>query len=135
MLKGFKQFILRGNVVDLAVGVVVGASFGTVVAALVKDLITPFIAALVKAPDFSKLAFVVNGSQFMYGDFLNAIISFVIVAAVVYFFVVLPINALVSRMHREPPPDPTTMKCPQCLSEIPVGAKRCAFCTAQLTSP
>jgi large conductance mechanosensitive channel len=132
MMKGFKQFLLRGNVVDLAVGVVIGAAFGAVVTALVKDLLTPFIAAVVHKPDFSGFSFTINNSKFLYGDFLNAIISFVIIAAAVYFFVVLPINALISRAHREPPADPTTRKCPQCLSEIPIGAKRCAFCTSEV---
>jgi large conductance mechanosensitive channel len=134
MLKGFKQFLLRGSVVDLAVGVVVGAAFGAVVTAMVKDLLTPLIAAVVKAPDFSGLYFTVNGSKFLYGDFVNAAISFVIVAAAVYFFVVLPINALVSRARREPPADPTTKKCPECMSEIPIGARRCAFCTSTISS-
>jgi large conductance mechanosensitive channel len=129
MLKGFKQFVLRGNVVDLAVGVVIGAAFGTVVTALVKDLITPFISAIAKRPDFAGLAFTINGSKFMYGDFFNAVISFLLVAAAVYFFVVTPMNMLVSRMHKEPPPDPATKKCPECLSEIPKEAKRCAFCS------
>jgi large conductance mechanosensitive channel len=131
-MKGFKQFLLRGNVVDLAVGVVIGAAFGAVVTALVKDLLTPFIAAIVKQPDFSAFSFAVNNSKFLYGDFINAVLSFVIIAAAVYFFVVLPINALVSRARREPPADPTTKKCPECLSEIPIGAKRCAFCTSQI---
>ena len=134
MLKGFKQFLLRGNVVDLAVGVVIGAAFGAVVSAMVKDLLTPLIAAVVHKPDFSEFSFTVNNSKFLYGDFLNAIISFVIIAAAVYFFVVLPINALISRAHREPPADPTTRKCPQCLSEIPIGAKRCAFCTSEIAA-
>jgi large conductance mechanosensitive channel len=133
MLKGFKQFLLRGNVVDLAVGVVIGAAFGSVVTALVKDLMTPLIAAIVKAPDFSGLFFTVNGSKFLYGEFLNAAISFVIIAAAVYFLVVLPINALIARAKREPPADPTTRKCPECLSEIPIGARRCAFCTSAVT--
>lgn len=135
MIKGFKQFILRGNVVDLAVGVVIGAAFSAVVAALVKDLITPLIGAIVKAPDFSNLAFTINGSSFMYGDFLNALLSFVLVAGAVYFFVVTPINALIarSRNRKEPSEDPTTKKCPECLSEIAVEAKRCAFCTSVLS--
>lgn len=132
MLKGFKQFILRGNVVDLAVGVVIGASFGTIVTALVADLITPLIGAIVKTPDFSKLTFYINHSQFKYGDFLNALISFLLVAAAVYFFVVVPINALLMRMRHAQPVDPTTKKCPECMSDIPIGAKRCAFCTTQL---
>ncbi len=131
-MKGFKQFLLRGNVVDLAVGVVIGAAFGTVVAALVKDLLTPLIAAFAAKPDFGSLSFTLNGSKFPYGDFLNAVLSFVIIAAAVYFFVVLPINALIARAHHEPPADPTTRKCPECLSEIPIGAKRCAFCTSQI---
>jgi large conductance mechanosensitive channel len=129
-MRGFRQFLLRGNVVDMAVGVVIGASFGAVVSALVKDLLTPFIAAIVGKPDFSALVFELNGSRFLYGDFVNAVLSFVLIAATVYFFIVLPVNALVARSHREPPPDPTTRKCPECLSEIPVGARRCAHCTA-----
>ncbi len=129
-MKGFKQFLLRGNVVDMAVGVVIGASFGAVVAALVKDLITPLVAAVVGKPDFSGLSFEINGSRFLYGDFVNAVLAFVLVAAAIYFFVVLPVNALVSRSRREPPPDPTTRKCPECLSEIPIAARRCAHCTS-----
>jgi large conductance mechanosensitive channel len=131
-MKGFKQFLLRGNVVDLAVGVVVGAAFGTVVSALVKDLLTPLIAAIAEKPDFSAFSFTLNGSKFLYGDFLNAIVSFVIVAAAIYYLVVLPINALVARAHREPPADPTTKKCPECLSEIPIEARRCAHCCSPL---
>lgn len=135
-MKGLKQFLLRGNVVDLAVGVVIGAAFGAVVTALVKDLITPLIAALVKQPDFSGLAFTLNGSKFLYGDFINALLSFLIIAAAVYFFVVLPVNALIARMRGEPvPADPTSRKCPECLSEIPIGARRCAFCSSEVTSP
>jgi len=133
-MKGFKQFLLRGNVVDLAVGVVMGVAFGSVVAAIVKDLLTPLIAAVVKAPDFSGLYFTLNGSKFLYGEFVNAAIAFVIVATAVYFFVVLPINALIARAKREPPADPTTKKCPECLSEIPIGARRCAFCTSLISS-
>jgi large conductance mechanosensitive channel len=132
MAGGFKQFLLRGNVVDLAVGVVVGAAFGGVVTAFTKDLLTPLIAAIAGKPDFSAIQFTVNGSKFLLGDFVNAVVSFVIVATAVYYFVVLPINALVSRARREPPADPTTKKCPECLSEIAIGAKRCAFCTTQL---
>jgi large conductance mechanosensitive channel len=129
MLSGFKQFILRGNVVDLAVGVVIGAAFGSVVTALTKDLLTPLIAALVGKPDFSAFKFTINGSIFPVGDFINAVVSFVLIAAAVYFFVVTPINALVARMRKAPAPaDPTTKKCPECLSEIPLDAKRCAFC-------
>ncbi len=129
MLKEFKQFLLRGNVVDLAVGVVVGAAFGTVVTALVSDLLTPFIAAIAKVPDFSNLMFTLNGSQFKYGHFINALISFVLVAAAVFFFVVKPMNMLIARSHKEPPADPTTKKCKECLSEIPIQATRCAHCT------
>ncbi len=131
MLKGFKQFLLRGNVVDMAVGIVIGAGFGGVVTGLVKDLLTPFIAAVAKQPDFSALTFTINGSKFLYGEFVNALLSFLITAAAVYFFVVLPINALIARARKEPPADPTTYKCPECLSEIPIGARRCAFCTSQ----
>jgi large conductance mechanosensitive channel len=130
MLKGFKQFILRGNVVDLAVGVVIGASFGTVVTSLVKDIFTPFISLIFKAPDFSGLAFTIRETSFMYGNFLNALIAFIIVAAAVYFFVVTPINTLIKKTRKEKPLDETTKKCTECLSEIPIDAKRCAFCTS-----
>jgi large conductance mechanosensitive channel len=130
-MNGFKQFLLRGNVVDLAVGVVIGAAFGAVVTAFVKDLLTPLIAAIVEKPDFSGLTFTIHGSKFLYGDFVNALISFVLIAAAVYYFVVLPVNALVARSRRsEKPADPTTKKCPECLSEIPIDARRCAFCTS-----
>ncbi len=129
-MKGFKQFLLRGNVVDLAVAVVIGAAFGAVVTAFVKDLLTPLIAAIVGKPDFSALVFEVNGSKFLYGDFINALISFLLIAAAVYFFVVLPINTLVQRFRKAPAtPDPTTKKCPECLSEIPIDARRCGHCT------
>ncbi len=127
-MKGFKAFLLRGNVVDLAVGVVIGIAFGVVITAFVKDLVTPLIAALGGKPDFANLYFTINNSKFLYGDFLNALLAFALIAAVIYFFVVLPINALVERSRKEPPADPTTKKCTECLSEIPVGAKRCAFC-------
>jgi large conductance mechanosensitive channel len=130
MLSGFKQFILRGNVVDLAVGVVIGAAFGSVVTALTKDLLTPLIAAIVKAPDFSALKWTLNGSTFQYGDFVNTVISFLLVAGAVYFFVVTPINALIARTRKDPAPaDPTTRKCPECLSEIPIDARRCSHCS------
>lgn len=128
MLKEFKQFLLRGNVVDLAVGVVIGAAFGTVVSAIVSDLLTPFIAAIAKVPDFSGLFFVINGSKFMYGHFINALISFILVASAVFFFVVKPMNVLISRSKKEIPTDSTTKKCAECLSEIPIEAKRCAHC-------
>lgn len=130
-MKGFKQFLLRGNVVDMAVGIVVGAAFGGVVTGFVKDLLTPFIAAIVKQPDFSALTFTINGSKFLYGEFINALLSFLIIAAAVYFFVVVPVNALITRARREPPADPSTRKCTECLSEIPIGARRCAFCSSQ----
>lgn len=129
MFKGFKQFILRGNVIDMAVGVVVGAAFATVVSAFTKDLLTPLIAALVGKPDFSAIQFTVNGSVFAVGDFINAAVSFALVSAAVYFFVVTPVNALVARMRKAPAPaDPTTKKCAECLSEIPIDARRCAHC-------
>ena len=128
-MKGFKQFLLRGNVVDMAVGIVIGAAFGTVVTGFVKDLLTPFIAALVKQPDFSALAFTINGSKFLYGDFINALVSFLIIAGAVYFFVVLPMKTLIARMRKEPPADPTTKKCPECKMEIPIDASRCGHCT------
>lgn len=130
-LKGFKQFLLRGNVIDLAVAVVLGAAFGAVVTALVKDLITPLIAAIVGKPDFSQIVFTVNGSKFMIGDFLNAVVSFLLIASAVYFFIVLPVNAIMARLRRgETPPDPTTKNCPECLSVIPIAARRCSFCTS-----
>ena len=130
-MKGFKQFIMRGNVLDLAVAVVMGAAFGAVVTALVKDLLTPLIAAIVGKPDFSAIQFEVNASKFLIGDFINALISFILIAAAVYFFVILPMNALMARMRRgEAPPDPTSKECPECLSSIPIAAKRCAFCTS-----
>jgi large conductance mechanosensitive channel len=130
MLSGFKQFILRGNVVDMAVGVVIGAAFATVVSALTKDLLTPLIAAIAGKPDFSAITFTIHNSKFMLGDFINAVIAFLLVAAAVYYFVVTPVNLLVARMHRSAAPaDPTTKKCPECLSEIPLDARRCAHCT------
>jgi large conductance mechanosensitive channel len=129
-MKGFKQFLLRGNVVDLAVGVVIGAAFGTVVNALVKGLLTPLIAAVVKQPDFSAISFTINGSKFLVGDFVNTVVSFVIIAAAVYFAVVLPMNALMARAQRqEKATQPSSKKCPECLSEIPIDARRCAHCT------
>jgi len=134
MLKGFREFLLRGNVIDLAVAVVIGGAFGAVVTALVKDLITPLIAAIVGKPDFSAISFTVNGSQFPVGDFINALISFLLVGAAVYFFVVVPMNAFMARMRRgEAPADPTTKKCPECLSDVPIGARRCAACTSALS--
>jgi large conductance mechanosensitive channel len=132
-MKGFKQFILRGNVVELAVAVVMGAAFTAVVTAFVKDLLTPVIAAIVGEPDFSAIALDVNGSKLLIGDFLNALFAFLMVAIAVYFFVILPMNTLVARMRRgEAAPDPTTKKCPECLSEVAIAARRCAFCTSPL---
>ena len=128
-MRGFKTFLLRGNVVDLAVGFVIGVAFGAVVTALVKDLVTPLIAAIFGKPDFGALTFTINNSKFLYGDFINAVVAFVLVAAVIYYLVVVPYTALVSRSRKEPPADPTTKKCTECLSEIPIAATRCAFCT------
>lgn len=130
MLKGFRDFMLRGNVVDLAVAVVMGAAFGALVSAFVKDLLTPLIAAIAGRPDFSALKFTINNSEFLYGDFLNVLLSFLLVGAAVYFFVVVPMNALQARIRREAPAPPATKQCPECLSEIPAAARRCAHCTA-----
>src|SRR5215469_11893689 len=131
MLQGFKKFLFRGNVVDLAVAVVMGAAFGAVVTSLVTNIFTPFIAAIVGKPDFSNLSVTINNSKIMYGSFLNAVISFLLIAAAVYFFIVMPMNAFTERLRRgEAPPDPTTKKCPECLSEIPIAARKCAFCTS-----
>ena len=132
MLKGFRQFILRGNVVDLAVAVVIGVAFGAVVTALVEDLLTPLIAAIVGKPDFSNLTFTINNSQFLYGKVINALIAFLGVAVAVYFFVIVPIERL-QKLRAKPPVDVTTRACPECLSDIPKQARRCAFCTAQVT--
>jgi len=132
-MRGFKAFLLRGNVVELAVAVVVAVAFGLVVTAFVKDLVTPLVAALFGKPDFGALTFTINNSKFLYGDFINAIVSFLIVAAVIYFFVVVPYTALLARARKEPPADPTTKKCTECESEIPIGARRCAFCTSPQT--
>lgn len=129
ILKGFKDFIMRGSVVDLAVGVMIGAAFNTVVSALVKDLMTPLIAAIFKQPNFSNFSFTLNGSQFLYGDFLNNLISFFITAVTIYFFIVVPINKL-SGMRKGPAPEATTKVCPECLSNIPAKAHRCAYCTS-----
>lgn len=131
MLDGFKKFILRGNVVDMAVGVVIGAAFAGVVAGLTSAFLNPLIKLATGGGEkFSTLQFTINGVAFPLDNFINAVISFILIAAAVYFFVVLPVNALVARMHRgEVPPDPTTKKCPECLSEIPLDARRCAHCT------
>jgi large conductance mechanosensitive channel len=135
MFKGFKQFLLRGNVIDLAVAVVIGGAFGAVVSALVKDLITPLIAAIVGKPDFSAIKFTVNTSTFLIGEFTNAVVAFVLVAAAVYFFVVVPVNAVMARVRRgQAPPDPTTRQCPECLSTVPIKARRCAYCTSVIAA-
>ena len=134
MLNDFKAFLLRGNVVDLAVAIVIGVAFTAVITAFVEDLVTPLIAAIGGEPDFSALDFTINGSTFRYGDFINKIISFLIISAVIFFFVVQPVNYLMQRAKKEPPPDPTLKKCPECLSDIPIDARRCAFCTAQLAA-
>jgi large conductance mechanosensitive channel len=130
MIKEFREFILRGNLVDLAVAVVIGAAFGALVGALVKDLITPIVAAVFGKPDFSGLSFTINDSRFLYGDFLNALITFVSIAAAVFFFVVKPVNELMARFG--PKKEADTRECPECTSEIPVRARRCAFCTSQV---
>ena len=129
VLEGFKNFIMKGNAVDLAVGVVIGASFGTLVTTLVKGLLTPLIGAIAKVPDFSNLFFTLNGSKFMYGELINALISFILVAASIYFFVVLPMNMIMEKTKKKAEEAPTTKKCPECLSEIPIEAKRCAHCS------
>jgi large conductance mechanosensitive channel len=132
LVNDFKQFLLRGNVVDLAVAVVIGAAFGAVVTALVQDFVTPLIAAIGGQQDFSALDFTINNSTFMYGDFINKVITFVLIAVVIFFLVIAPLNALIARSRREPPADPSTRKCPECLSEIPAEARRCAFCTSEV---
>jgi large conductance mechanosensitive channel len=130
----FKEFIMRGNVVDLAVAVVIGAAFSDIVNAFVADLITPLIAAIGGQPDFSAISFKINGSEFLIGHFINVVIAFLIIAAVIFFFVVKPLNMLQERSTRaQGTPDPTTTKCPHCLSEVPMEASRCAFCTSELT--
>jgi large conductance mechanosensitive channel len=129
MLSGFKKFILRGNVVDLAVGVVIGAAFGGVVTAFTKDLLTPLIAAIVGKPDFSSLGFTIGKTAFPIGDFINAVVSFLLVAGAVYFFVIVPLNALTARLNPHKEAAPTTKPCPECLSDIPIEARRCAHCT------
>ncbi len=129
MFQGFKTFLFRGNVADLAVAVVIGAAFGAVVNSLVVNIVTPIIAALVGQPDFSSIQFTLNGTPIMVGAFLNAVIAFVLVAMAIYLFLVAPMNAWTARQKRgEAPADPTSKKCPECVSEIPIAAKRCAFC-------
>ena len=131
-MKDFKEFLLRGNLVDMAVGIVIGIAFAAVVTALVSDLVTPLIAAIGGKPDFSSLSFTINKSHFLYGSFINALIAFIVIAAVIYFLVVKPVNALMARRKTEPPVDETTRECPHCLSQIPIGARRCAFCTQEV---
>lgn len=132
LLQDVKKFLLRGNVVDMAVAVVIGAAFATLVKALVEDLITPLIGIIGKK-DFSAFAFSLRGSTFHYGDFINALLSFLIIATVVYFLIVVPMNTLIARSRMDAKPaDPTTQKCPECMSEIPLGARRCRFCTSQI---
>jgi large conductance mechanosensitive channel len=131
-MKDFKQFLLRGNLVDMAVGIVIGVAFAAVVTALVSDLITPLVAAIGGKPDFGSLSFTVNGSHFLYGSFINALLSFLVIAAVVFFLIVKPVNALMNRYRTEPDVEQTTKDCPRCLSAIPVAASKCAFCTADL---
>jgi large conductance mechanosensitive channel len=132
ILKEFRAFILRGNLVDLAVAIVIGTAFTAVVTALVRDLITPLVAAIFGEPLFDTLAFTINGSRFAYGDFLNAALTFLIIAAVVFFLVVKPVNLMMARLRTEPDVDTPTRGCPECLSQIPVAARRCAFCTSEV---
>jgi large conductance mechanosensitive channel len=132
MASGFKTFLLRGNLVDIAVGIVIGAAFGTVVGAFVKDLVTPIIAALFGKPDFSSLYFTINKSKFLYGDFINVLIAFILVAAVLYFFVVSPYARFKARFEPAPVPEPVMKQCPRCISNIPASATRCPFCTVDL---
>jgi large conductance mechanosensitive channel len=134
MLREFREFILRGNLIDLAVAVVIGTAFTALVTSMVEDLITPLIAAIGGEPDFSALSFTINESEFRYGDFINALIAFLIVSAVLFFFVIKPVNALQSRLRTEPAVAEETRQCPECLSDIPVAARRCAFCTTQVAA-
>jgi large conductance mechanosensitive channel len=133
-MKDFKEFLLRGNLVDMAVGIVIGVAFAALVTALVSDLITPLIAAIGGKPDFSNLSFTINGSHFLYGSFINALLTFLVIAAVIFFLVVKPVNALMARRRVEPPVDETVRQCPHCLSEIPAAATRCAFCTQEVAA-
>jgi large conductance mechanosensitive channel len=132
VLVEFRDFVLRGNVVDLAVAVVVGGAFGAVVTAFVEDLLTPLIAAIGGQPDFGGLTFTINGSRFRYGDFLNAAVSFLTIAGVVFFVVVRPLDALEARRGRAAPEQPSVRPCPECLTEIPAAASRCSACTAEV---
>jgi large conductance mechanosensitive channel len=133
-MRDFKEFLLRGNLVDIAVGIVIGLAFAAVITALVSDLVTPLIAAIGGNPDFSRLSFTINNSHFLYGAFLNALITFVVIAAVIFFLVVKPVNALMARRAAATPVDETTRACPYCLSTIPVAASRCAFCTQEVAA-
>jgi len=135
LLGEFRSFLLRGNVIDLAVAVVLAVVFGAVVTSLVEDLLTPLIGAIFGQPDFSALTFTINNSVFTYGNFINALLSFVLVAAAIFFVVMKPVNAMIARSRNQPPPDPTTMQYPECLSIVPINARRCAFCTSQLAAP
>jgi large conductance mechanosensitive channel len=134
LLKDFRAFLLRGNLVDMAVGIVIGIAFAALVNGLVKDLITPIIAALAGKHDFSALSFTIHGSRFLYGDFINVVVAFVSIAAAVFFFVVKPVNVLTARLQEEPAADETVRACPECLSQIPRAASRCAFCTTQVAA-
>ena len=134
-MRGFKAFLLRGNVVELATAVVIGVAFGVVITAFVKDLVTPLIAAIGGQPDFSSMSFTVNNSRFLYGDFFNALLAFLLIAAVIYFLVIVPYAAWIARSKKEPPVEPNTRKCPECLSEISVDARRCAFCGERVAPP
>jgi large conductance mechanosensitive channel len=129
-----RGFLLRGNVIDLAVAVVIAVAFAAVVTSLVEDLLTPLIGAIFGEPDFSALTFTINDSVFTYGNFINVLLSFVFIAAAIFFVVVKPVNVMIARSRRQPPPDPTTKQCPECLSVVPLDARRCAFCTAQFST-
>ena len=132
LIEEFKTFLLRGNVVDLAVAVVIGAAFGAVVNSLVADIITPIIGAIIGEPDFSQLDFTINDSRFTYGNFLNVLLAFVSIAAAVFFLVVKPVNMLMARKKTEPPVDDTVRECPQCLSKVPRAARKCMYCTSEI---
>lgn len=131
MMKGFRQFLMRGNVIDLAVAVVIGAAFGGVISAFVRDLLTPLVAAIGGQPDFSAIAFTINGSQFLIGDFINALVTFLLVSAVIYFLVVVPMARMKSRQETAAP---TLRQCPECLSDMPLQARRCAHCGLEVAS-
>jgi large conductance mechanosensitive channel len=132
LFREFRTFLVRGNLVDMAVGIVIGLAFAALVNALVKDLITPIVAAIAGKHDFSALSFTIHKSRFLYGDFVNAVLAFVTIAAAVFFFVVKPINVLMARRRTEPPVDDPVRSCPECLSDIPRAARRCAFCTSEV---